>query len=73
MNKQRKHKLHQRADQYAVHASGTDGRTYWGLAYNGYLDGYKAAMRDMRRAINFPLDEDRDTVRRIREFLRPIR
>ena len=80
MNKRRKEKLANRARQYAnrLHREG-----FWSPAFHGFQDGYRAAMRDMRKELQ-ETERNVDTglpmaIRRglllgaIRNFLLPLR
>lgn len=72
MSKQRKKKLNGRARAYANHRIANHSSP-WDNAYEGYQDGYRAAMRDMRKAIDYPLYDDRDVAAAVKKFLRPLR
>lgn len=80
--KRRKEALDQRARQYANHAIKYDTR-HWERAFFGYQEGYRAAMRDARKAVAADIDVRMpasnmkgvvwDLFPTIRAFLRPLR
>ena len=70
----RKEKLHQRAFKYAGARWIYDGDTpRRELSAYGYLEGYRAAMRDMRKALYLSQGRPCKLQKAVDQFLRPIR
>lgn len=79
MNAKRKETLNQRSRAYAEAHKGDDGSMYE-MRMHCYQDGYRAAMRDARKATKQYISPNTsdvtklvDSYRGIREFLRPLR
>lgn len=68
----RKEKLWDRAQRYA-RPNGEHGMATLECVADGFENGYRAAMRDARRAIFTPGANDSDRSENARQFLRPIR
>lgn len=73
MNKRRKEKLIERSIAYGKRKHHDQGLWMVGAAADGFEDGYRAAMRDLRRISADAIKEHGTDTPAILEFLRPLR